>query len=116
MAVLTNGLETIELGATAWREVINQNFTELDDFIGSISLSRSDISLDTTNFDNNLDDTINTVQKLAQWLNDLDLSSLTIPTELIGGDSSTTDFDYIAEGGDSSTTSFDNIFDGETSL
>ncbi len=30
MAILPNGLETIELGATAWRIIINENFTKLD--------------------------------------------------------------------------------------
>ncbi|MGE4399410.1 MAG: hypothetical protein AB7D29_07805 [Campylobacterales bacterium] len=29
MAVLLNGLETVELGATAWREVYNNNFSKL---------------------------------------------------------------------------------------
>lgn len=29
MAILKNGLETMELGATAWRILINDNFTKL---------------------------------------------------------------------------------------
>ncbi|AIR80130.1 TPA: hypothetical protein RPW15_001664 [Campylobacter fetus subsp. venerealis] len=29
MAVLNNGLQTMELGATAWRIIINDNFTKL---------------------------------------------------------------------------------------
>ncbi len=34
MAILTNGLETIELGATTWRVIINNNFTSLDTLMG----------------------------------------------------------------------------------
>lgn len=29
MAILPNGLETLELGVTAWREILNSNFTKL---------------------------------------------------------------------------------------
>ena len=29
MAILENGLESIELGATAWREILNYNFAKL---------------------------------------------------------------------------------------
>lgn len=29
MAILENGLETMELGATAWRIIINNNFTKI---------------------------------------------------------------------------------------
>lgn len=29
MAILNNGLQTMELGATAWRVIINDNFTKI---------------------------------------------------------------------------------------
>lgn len=32
MAELTNGLETIEIGAVAWREICNSNFTKIDPY------------------------------------------------------------------------------------
>ena len=33
MAVLPNGLETIEIGATAWRDICNNNFIQLDNYL-----------------------------------------------------------------------------------
>lgn len=47
MALHPNGLEIVDLGATAWREVINANFSELLTKI-DIETPKTDISFNTS--------------------------------------------------------------------
>ena len=42
MAILTNGLETIELGATAWRVIHNNNVTKLDESLYRVRADSGD--------------------------------------------------------------------------
>lgn len=55
MAILPNGLETIELGATAWRVIINENFQKLDPLLAyrnaeqTISVGASPFTYQNTN-------------------------------------------------------------------
>lgn len=48
MAVLTNGTNTIEIGSTTWRSLINDNFTKLDRLLNRL-VSRSRTSATTAN-------------------------------------------------------------------
>ena len=50
MALLTNGLSTIELGSISWRQVINQNFVYLDN--NRIFVVEADANLPTSEFKN----------------------------------------------------------------
>ncbi len=44
MAILTNSLETIELGATAWRVIHNNNITKLDESLYRVRADSGDSS------------------------------------------------------------------------
>lgn len=76
MAILPNGLDTIELGATAWRDILNRNIEKIDASMGS--KRASDISVSTTNFNKNLTSAENTVQKALDKIDDLNLGGALI--------------------------------------
>ena len=71
MAVLQNGLDTIELGRTRWRDIVNSNTEKIDDFMGNVT--GDIVKLDTTTFNNNLTSAEDTVQKALEKIDDLNL-------------------------------------------
>ena len=79
MRTLDNGLYTIELGATAWREVINQNFVLLDQNLGGNILKDEDIGVTVQPYDANLiptDNNFTDAYKNQIDQNDTDIDAL----------------------------------------